>query len=681
MSTEELGMRMRLDGVVETANGIRLTGDETEKMARKLDTGSKALDGMGMSAKQTRQAMRELPMQFTDIATSLASGMPAWLVFIQQGGQIRDRFGGAVPALSAIGSLMSPLAVGAGGAAAAVGLLGLAYAKAQAEAFSFEKAAMLSGQASGYSAEQMQLLSRELANLYGTQQDNAAAMAALASSGRVMGGALEVATRAAVQLESVAGVAVKDTVRQFAELGKDPVKASAALNEQTNYLTKAVFDQIVKLKEQGKESEAAALAQSTYANTVIERTNALNDRLGTLQRGWKNVGEAAGKAWELMMNVGRPDTKADQMAGLKREADHIEAQLARNLQMGRGDHSFGSGIGSMNDGLRSRLAQLRQQLREVAGAMDKETSGAFQIAADAADIRKHVDGKLKGGKGKAVPSLGAIRDGRSQTKADFLRSEKDAYDDIDKALRKVAETEAKRAADQEASFAQWYANEQAKAALEEQKAAEKAAAQARDAWEKARRDEEEAIQKRSDRIAESIYSGIENGFREGMKPADIFIRELKAQFARTVLRVPVEFMSQAFNDASSSLAGSLLGLFTGGLTVDPDGMGIPADLPGNPQGRRASGGRVGRGSLWEVAEEGPELLRSGGRSYLMTGGKDGYVHSASATRSMGGGRSVVFSPVINIDSRTDSAQIRQLVVNAVRMGQSDLLQKMDRGEV
>jgi phage-related minor tail protein len=48
-----------------------------------------------ISAGQYAQAMKYLPMQMTDVVTSLASGMPLWMVAIQQGGQIKDSFGGA----------------------------------------------------------------------------------------------------------------------------------------------------------------------------------------------------------------------------------------------------------------------------------------------------------------------------------------------------------------------------------------------------------------------------------------------------------------------------------------------------------------------------------------------------------------------------------------------------------
>lgn len=76
---------------------------------------------LGISMGQYRQAMRMLPAQITDVTTSLASGMPIWLVAIQQGGQIKDSFGGIIPTFKALLSLLSPLKVGLG---AVVGVLG-----------------------------------------------------------------------------------------------------------------------------------------------------------------------------------------------------------------------------------------------------------------------------------------------------------------------------------------------------------------------------------------------------------------------------------------------------------------------------------------------------------------------------------------------------------------------------
>jgi len=59
---------------------------------------------LGISAGQTAQAMRQLPAQFTDIFTSLQGGMPFFTVLVQQGGQIKDSFGGVAPALKGVSS-------------------------------------------------------------------------------------------------------------------------------------------------------------------------------------------------------------------------------------------------------------------------------------------------------------------------------------------------------------------------------------------------------------------------------------------------------------------------------------------------------------------------------------------------------------------------------------------------
>ncbi|NMZ56428.1 phage tail tape measure protein [Pseudomonas lundensis] len=65
--------------------------DSTRKSLSGFDDG---LSKTGISARQTEQALRQLPAQFTDIFASLAGGQNPLMVLIQQGGQIKDSFGG-----------------------------------------------------------------------------------------------------------------------------------------------------------------------------------------------------------------------------------------------------------------------------------------------------------------------------------------------------------------------------------------------------------------------------------------------------------------------------------------------------------------------------------------------------------------------------------------------------------
>lgn len=77
-----------------------------------LNKQTSSLKLAGLSASQYNNAMRMLPAQITDVVSSLASGMPVWMVAIQQGGQIKDSFGG----LPNVFELIKRAILGMGGA-------------------------------------------------------------------------------------------------------------------------------------------------------------------------------------------------------------------------------------------------------------------------------------------------------------------------------------------------------------------------------------------------------------------------------------------------------------------------------------------------------------------------------------------------------------------------------------
>jgi hypothetical protein len=135
--------------------------------------------------------------------------------------------------------------------------------------------------------------------------------------------------------------------------------------------------------------------------------------------------------------------------------------------------------------------------------------------------------------------------------------------------------------------------------------------------------------------------------------------------------------------AGGAGAGFLASLFGGGggggdLMSTPGAFDIPLT------GTAALGGSVRGGGLYQVNERGPEMLTVGNRSYLMMGGRDGYVTPnsgnppAGAGGGGGGGGSITFSPVINIDSRTDRADVQRLVMGAMEAAQVQLMEKMER---
>lgn len=275
------------------------------------------LGTMGVSAAQTAAALRQVPAQFTDIATSLASGQAPLTVFLQQGGQLKDAFGGAGAAARALGGyvlgLINPFTL----AAAAVGGLGFAYLKGAAEGEAFQKTLILTGNAAGVTAQQLSAISAAIASSGVTQGAAADALNQLAATGKVGADNLGRFAAAAVQLQRVGGPAVEETVKAFAELGKAPLQASLKLNESTNFLTVSLYEQIKALEGQGKATEAARVAQEAYAAAQEQRVPALAANVGLLERAWNGVAGAIKAVGNELLNVGRADTISSLEASLK----------------------------------------------------------------------------------------------------------------------------------------------------------------------------------------------------------------------------------------------------------------------------------------------------------------------------------------------------------------------------
>lgn len=124
--------------------------------ARNRLTGfSEQLSKTGMSAKQTAFAMRMLPAQMTDIVVGLSTGQSPFMVLMQQGGQLKDMFGGIGPAIKGVGSyvlgLINPFTL----AAVAVGVLGLAYYKGSQEQDEFNNSLIITGNLLGTTSGQL----------------------------------------------------------------------------------------------------------------------------------------------------------------------------------------------------------------------------------------------------------------------------------------------------------------------------------------------------------------------------------------------------------------------------------------------------------------------------------------------------------------------------------------------
>lgn len=354
------------------------------------------LGNIGVSAAQTAAALRQVPAQFTDIATSLAAGQAPLTVFLQQGGQLKDAFGGAGAAARALGGyilgLINPLTV----AAAAAGVLAFAYKQGSDEGQAFTRSLILSGNQAGLTAATLQDLARAQSAVVGTQGEAADVLAKLAGTGRVSAQVIEAAAEALVRF-SRAGGSVDDTVKKFERLGKEPLKAVIELNDAENFLTVSVYKQIKALEDQGRTLEAANLAQQTYAATLNSRAQQIEQNLGSIERGWLTVKDAAKAAWDAMLNVGRPQSKA----ALDQQIESLERQQRVLTQGNAAQKTQAVLIGEQVSALRQQrdaLAEVEGQLKRAAAAAQTraaETDKAIKADKDAEKASKAMNGELE----------------------------------------------------------------------------------------------------------------------------------------------------------------------------------------------------------------------------------------------------------------------------------------------
>lgn len=140
----------------------------------RLKEQEKQIQKLGISTGQYKQAMAQLPMQITDVVTSLASGMPVWLVAVQQGGQIKDSFGGASNALKALLSFLNPVNVAFGLLSGTLAIAAYNAYKAQTELEAIKKTVQETTGLSGEFAEKIAIGIQELSDKTGESAEDLA---------------------------------------------------------------------------------------------------------------------------------------------------------------------------------------------------------------------------------------------------------------------------------------------------------------------------------------------------------------------------------------------------------------------------------------------------------------------------------------------------------------------------
>ncbi|CAO3904476.1 phage tail tape measure protein [Achromobacter mucicolens] len=420
--------RRRVDSLIHQANTIGMTRKEQilynaalrgvptsilDEIKTKLAaTGTaavgatKQINQYGISAAQQAAALRGVPAQITDIVVSLQGGQQPLTVLLQQGGQLKDMFGGIVPAARALGgallSLINPYTLAAGAAAA----VAVAWVKGSSEAENFRDSLILTGNAAGVTAGNLVAMARGLGEITGSHSRAVQALNAVAASGKLSGTALSDVALIAAEMQRAVGTGIESTVEIFAKLGKDPVAAVVDLNERYGILTGSVYEQVLALKEQGRAHEAVELVARQAAVELTGRTSAQKENLGSLESAWNKLGAAASWAWGKMLDIGREESVDEKIRSAEREVRQ-RAEIIRLAAEGGSSISDKEKAGLRN--AQSLVDSLKSQKKEAEDAA-KAQAEQLKINRDAIQARQEISKLIEEGASKAEKRSKALKD-------------------------------------------------------------------------------------------------------------------------------------------------------------------------------------------------------------------------------------------------------------------------------
>ncbi|HBY4035322.1 phage tail length tape measure family protein [Klebsiella pneumoniae] len=397
--------KFKSKGMVD-ADTFDLYSKKIEETRNRLTGFRDDLGKTGQSAAQTAFAMRMIPAQMTDIIVGLSTGQSPFMVLMQQGGQLKDMFGGIGPAIKGVGGyvlgLINPVTL----AAAAVGVLGLAYYKGSQEQDEFYKSLTLSGNLVGKTTGQLaDMAARVSVVANSTTGVSVATLNQIVSSGKVAAESLERVTTAVVEISEATGIATEKLVGDFNDIAADPVAAITKLNDQYHFLTLATYNQIKALQDEGNQQDAARVATDAYANAMQQRANDIHQNLGILERAWDSLAKTAKGAWDAMLDIGREQTGTERISQIRKELDWIDKAAGGKL-------FFGGRKAELEDELNNLQSQITTEgvLTEIISSHDKAEQKRIKTQQEADRVNQQ------------LLSNADIRNQKLKQQSEFLKS-------------------------------------------------------------------------------------------------------------------------------------------------------------------------------------------------------------------------------------------------------------------
>lgn len=309
------------------AEGKKFQGATEEQKKKLLEFAAiqdKAMQNAGKQQEQflkngklTSYQLAALSYQTTDIVTGLVGGQNPFLVLIQQGGQLKDQFGGVGNVFKAFASVLSPVKIAVGGLAAGIGALAYAYYQGYQEAEKFNNSLILTGNAAALTYEKYTELSKKL-----SQQgfvgivDAKQIFSDLAASGQFTTKTIEGVATSIALVSRLSGQSASEVSSKLISAFNGSASSAKKLNEEYGFLTVKQY-QLIETYERLGDKEAAI---TVLTDALNKKLAAQAPHLGTIAQLWNGIKNI----WEDIKKIGAPATDEEILQRLEAQARQIE---------------------------------------------------------------------------------------------------------------------------------------------------------------------------------------------------------------------------------------------------------------------------------------------------------------------------------------------------------------------
>ncbi|CAM8089899.1 phage tail length tape measure family protein [Klebsiella pneumoniae] len=351
----------------------RAANDSTAQVTAAFTRQERAAKRAGISIGQYNNAMRMLPAQLTDVATQLAGGQSPWLILLQQGGQVKDSFGGLIPTFRGLLGAVSPLAVGVAALTAAGAGIGYIFYQGTSTLSDFNKTLTLSGNTVGLTTDRMLALAKSGQQAGLTFDQTTDSLTALINAGVGAGARFDELCQSVAKFSTASGIPIEKVAEAFGKLTNDPTSGLIAMAQQFHNVTAEQIDYVAQLQRSGDEAAALQAANDAATKGFNTQTQSLIDNMGTIERSADSLKRAFKSMWDAALDLGRPDTAGEMVS--KAQSAFKQADDIWNLR--KNDRY-------VNDEARARFWNDRESAR-LALDMAQQQAGIAKASAAAAE--------------------------------------------------------------------------------------------------------------------------------------------------------------------------------------------------------------------------------------------------------------------------------------------------------